>query len=399
MSSAAVVGPGPWPEAECVRELQKLVAIPSVNPNQVKAEDQSTIACEERLVNYLEAELQKLGAETHLEYVQPGRPNLYALFRCPTSDKWLGIDTHGDTVSVENMVGSPFSGQLDSDGRIHGRGSCDTKATFAICLTLLRELKAAGIPLRHNLLVAATIDEETTTIGADAFREWMVAHKILIDELVVAEPTLCRPINGHKGVSRLQVNLRGLAAHSSAPALGKNAVIAAAQLVLAYQKEHERMQEDKEPGPLGHSSMAPTLVSGGTGINIIPPVASVSVDCRVITTQTANGMIERMKSVAEDTLRDSPHVTGMDFSVLSASGAFFQDPSHAFVQRMAAWSGLEPHTVAFGTNASAYDSTLCKACVVMGPGSIEQAHQADEWIAVSELQKMYLIIKTWLFHE
>lgn len=103
---------------------------------------------------------------------------------------------HIDTVAVKHCTGDPFQAFVDEDNRLHGRGSCDTKATLALSISVLRELQHSHEALTANLIVAGTVGEETTSPGAKRFRAWLEDRNIVVDELLVAEPTLCRPING-----------------------------------------------------------------------------------------------------------------------------------------------------------------------------------------------------------
>ena len=247
------------------------------------------------------------------------------------------------------------AGTVTPDGRLHGRGSCDTKATLANICTLLAEQKAAGVPLlKYNLVVAGTVGEETSSLGAEAFKAWLGGRGIVLSQLMVAEPTLCRAIYGHKGHVRLTFVVKGVPCHSSQPGLGRNAVTAAARLILRLNEEHSRLQSlpavdlplgrvkaatraaahparqlravcrgtaaaqlggaprrrlrtrvwrgafpHTQPRTLAcahtrmlacghrHGTLATTLVDGGSGINIIPGEASISIDRRVVAGESA----------------------------------------------------------------------------------------------------------------
>ncbi len=155
-----------------------------------------------------------------VEDISAGRSNVYGLWTVAGCTRWRAVDVHLDTVSVKHCVGDPFSGTIDEENKLHGRGACDTKATMALCLSILDEVRRGALLLTANLLLAGTAGEEVTKIGASRFRAWLGERKLVIDELVVAEPTLCQPIIGHKGVCAMQFDFEGLAVHSSQPQLG-----------------------------------------------------------------------------------------------------------------------------------------------------------------------------------
>ena len=249
-------------------------------------------------------------------------------------------------------------------------------------------------------------------------------------------------MTGHKGGVGLQFEIAGVAAHSSKPHLGKNALIAASELILRMIAEHETLQKHatSKHGPLGAPTVTPTLGSGGHGPNIVPQDASVFIDYRVTTqgessvTEDTSAVYDRLLEIAHEVLDDNPHCES--FSVLNSNSdglagnpSFFQDADDPWVQQLAEWSGLEPETVTFGTNATAYsapsgqgiaavaDAAVATvevepaaaarsssdsagrrcygSCVVMGPGDISQAHMADEWVEVAQLQKMKGILLQW----
>ncbi len=128
-----------------------------------------------------------------------------------------------DTVGIPSTMSNPFSGKIEN-GRVYGRGSVDTKATMAVVLTLLEAMHESGVRPRPNLLIAGTIDEESQLMGAPAFSQWVSRQGLKIDQLAVAEPTLCGPVYGHKGVARVGLLVKGRSAHASLPEHGENAI-------------------------------------------------------------------------------------------------------------------------------------------------------------------------------
>ena len=315
------------------------------------------------------------------------RPSVYGIFPGNT-DQWVALDVHTDTVGVEQMSADPFGGEVRA-GRVYGRGAVDTKASLAVALALLEALHTSGAKPRPNLLIAATADEEDQARGAPAFAEWVRGRGIVLDQLMVAEPTQCCPIHGHKGVVRLRFDVVGHPAHSAQPQHGKNAISAGAQLALAFAAEHERLQIADSTSALGRAALTVTLISGGRGINIVPDECSLSVDRRVVTGEQPEEIIAALTELAQ---RVCP--LPVQATKLLAVGAFLQEPATPWIEQLCAWSGAAAVLVPYGTNAWAYGG-LARECVVLGPGSIDQAHGVEEWVAVSELLKLSQIYSQW----
>ncbi|MEP7190842.1 MAG: M20/M25/M40 family metallo-hydrolase [Roseiflexaceae bacterium] len=365
--------------------LKRLVNIPSVTPEQ--AGPRAGAPGEARLAEAVAGWFRELGGDVYVEDVVPGRPNVYGIWR-GTSARWAALDVHMDTVGVEQMLGDPFGGEL-RDGRVYGRGAVDTKASLAVALALLEALHRSGDTPVTNLLIAATADEETQARGAPAFAAWVRRRAIALDQLMVAEATRCRPVHGHKGVVRLAFDITGAPAHSSQPQLGKNAITAAAQLVLAFDAEHRRLAAAPPASALGAPTLTVTLIGGGRGLNVVPDACSLSLDRRVVAGENADAVVAALNDLAQ---RACPLPVTM--RPLVAVDAFLQAADTPWLQQLAEWSGQPPTIAPYGTNAYAYDG-LARECVVLGPGSIDQAHGVEEWVEVAELDKLAAIYARW----
>ena len=329
-----------------------------------------------------------LGGEVYLDEVAEGRPNVYGIWQGKTNT-WSAVDIHLDTVGVDQMTSEPFSGNI-MNNRVYGRGAADTKATLGIILAILEEMHHRNLKPATNLLVVGTADEEVDGLGAPAFAKWVHQKQIRLAQLLVAEPTSCRPVYGHKGEVRMSFTIQGKSAHSSKPHLGKNAVTAAAKLIQGFEAEHQQLQNNIQNLPLGPATLAVTLINGGTGLNVIPDSCCISIDRRTLPGEIPNEIILHLSKIAQQSC-----ALTVNAKVLSALEAFYQSPNSPLIQRFADWSNLEPGIVSFGTNAWAYNG-LAEECVVIGPGSIAQAHGQEEWVAISELEKMSSILERWL---
>ena len=365
--------------------LSRLVQIPSVTPVQAGARSGQT--GEAQIVSEISKWFKALGGEVHVDECIPGRPSVYGVFPGNTN-RWVALDVHTDTVGVEQMSGDPFSGEARG-GRVYGRGAVDTKASLAVALALLEALHATKSKPQPNLLIAASADEEDQARGAPAFAEWVRRRSIVLDQLMVAEPTECLPIHGHRGVVRLRCDIAGQSAHSAQPQNGKNAITACAQLALEFVAEHERLQFANPVSALGPGALTVTLISGGRGLNIVPDECSLSIDRRVVTGEQPDEIIASLTELAQRVCPLPVKVTK-----LLAVGAFLQAPDTPWLKELAACSGTAAALAPYGTNAWAYGS-LARECVVLGPGSIDQAHGVEEWVAISELSKLARIYSQW----
>jgi acetylornithine deacetylase/succinyl-diaminopimelate desuccinylase-like protein len=365
--------------------LSRLVQIPSVSPAQ--AGPRAGTPGEGQLAAGVARWFREFGGEVHTEEVLPGRPNVYGIWR-GRSDRWAAVDVHMDTAGVEQMAGEPFSGSI-GEGRVHGRGAVDTKATLAVTLALLETMHRTGRTPQPNLIIATTVDEEVLARGATAFAGWVREQGISLDQLLVAEPTGCVPAHGHKGVLRLEFRVKGKSTHTSQPHLGQNAVVAAAHLVLALDEEHQRLQTTPPTTSLGPPTLTVSIIHGGTGLNVVPDACQVCVDWRVVADEEPAEVSAFLSDLAR---RSCPLPVAVE--VLLEKDAFLQSPDTPWMQQLAKWSGRTPIIVPFGTNAWAYRG-LADECAVLGPGSIDQAHGAEEWVDIEQLEKLASLYAHW----
>jgi acetylornithine deacetylase/succinyl-diaminopimelate desuccinylase-like protein len=361
--------------------LSRLVRLPSVSP--AHASPKAGVTGEARIAAEVAGWFREFGGEVHLHEVEPGRPNVYGVWR-GRSDGWMGLDVHMDTVGVEQMPGDPFSGEV-RDGRVYGRGAVDTKASLAIALSLLQR----GRTPRANLLVAATVDEEDGARGAPAFAEWLRARGLKLDQLAVAEPTRCAPIVGHKGVLRLAFEIHGVPAHSSQPDQGKNAITAAAHLAVALDEEHHRLRAEPYATAAGPPALTVTLIRGGVGANVVPDSCTVTIDRRMVPGEEGDTVAANLEALAHEA---SP--LPFTLHAIKKIQPFAQSPDAPWVRQLAEWSGQIPAYAPYCTNAWAYHGVAAE-CVVIGPGSIDQAHGEEEWVEISELDRLSAIYARW----
>ena len=361
--------------------LSEMVRIPSVNP--MHHGPRSGTAAEADMANWVAARAEALGAEVELHEIEPGRPNVYARFAGRT-DRMLSVDVHLDTVGVEHMGGDPFEGRI-ADGCVWGRGAVDSKATLAVMLAVLGEMVAAGQQPMPTVELVGTISEEGGgLLGASSYRDRLLERGERREQIVVAEPTMCAPVYGHKGGLGIEVEVEGRAAHSSKPHLGINALSAGARIVAAIDAEQERLASQERVGALGSGTVSVNEMAGGRGRNIVPDHCELYIGRRTADGEDYEAEFERLTELARAAAL--PARVKVQLSNGFGSNAFFQAPGADLVTALVEMSGHQPTVADYGTNALRY-SEVADQIVVFGPGSIDQAHQAVEWVDISELER------------
>lgn len=379
--------------------VAQLVRIPSVNPLQAGPISGEHGSDGERAVaEHLAERFDGLGAsEVVLHDVLDGRPNVYGFFPGRT-ERLVVIDVHTDTVTVEHMTDPPFDGRIEA-GHVWGRGALDTKASLGVITALLDSWRRAGLKPEPSLLVVGSIAEEAGgLIGAAHFRPWADDRGLEIDQMIVSEPTQLAPIHGHKGGAALKITAIGESAHSSLPHLGKNAIQAMAPVILAMQAEHERLQTLEPTTELGNGTVSVTMIDGGTGSNVIPASCSIIAGRRIVPGEDAQQVYDDLARLAAETCPLPTHIESAlapDSDGRLGSPAFYQRADSPFVCDLARWAGTTPTVAPFGTNALRY-SGFAREMVVFGPGSIDDAHQATERVAIDDLVTTAEVFTNWL---
>lgn len=366
--------------ADSISLLQALVRIPSVNPASAAPGEP---AGEGALGDFLEQWLQDLGLHPRRQGTgTPGRDNVLAVYP-GAGGPALMLEAHLDTVSGAGMVGDPFSGALRG-GRVWGRGSCDCKASLAAMLLALRRAVRERLPT--GCLLVAVVDEESQFTGINTFlREPL---PLPVQGAVVGEPTNLQVIDRHGGAVRLNFVVRGRAAHSACPELGDNAILHAAELVQAFAAHHRDLQCDAGRAE-GVRTCTPTLIQGGTAINVIPDRCVVGVDRRLRPDERPEQVQRELEQVATwiaaGRFTWETEVILLDPPLAPRSPSPLADLCEQAVRevRGTAQRGM----VTYSTDASNLAETGLEA-VVLGPGDIAQAHSAEEWVAVEQVEQV-----------
>ena len=366
--------------SECLKLLKELVAIPSVNPVYGGPG-------EPHVESFVSDFLRSHGIEFRVQEVLPGRNNLVARIG-PDDRPAVLVEAHMDTVGVAGWFGGSPYDLTEKEGKYFGRGACDTKASLAVFMLLARRLAQADTPLSHSLVFAATADEESKQLGAFKLAE--LVGELNIVAAITGEPTRSALITKHKGACRYTIESRGKAAHGSTPELGENAIYKIARIVEKLDRYAELLSQEVDRAFIEKGSLNVGRVTGGIGFNIVPGSCIIDVDRRL-------GIGESMEEAREGIETIVQSETETEVSTFLERPALNTENDNWFPQALAksaekAGSQTDFKEVAFMTNGVAYSAAGIPT-VVFGPGDIEQAHKADEFIEDGEMEQSLSILE------
>ncbi len=253
--------------------LRDLVAIDSVNPSLVTG-----AAGEGEIGRAIEAHLRRIGADVVRQPVEGDRANIIGVLEGRRPGRSLMLCGHIDTVGVQGMD-APFT-PAERDGRLYGRGAQDMKGGVAAMIDAARVTAQEGLAA-GRLIVAAVVDEEYESLGADALvREWKA------DAGVVTEPTDLQIAVAHKGFAWFDVETRGRAAHGSRPAEGRDAILYMGRFLAALEALDRRLQSSDPHRLLGTASLHASIIAGGREWSSYPDRCTLKMERRTIPSET-----------------------------------------------------------------------------------------------------------------
>lgn len=345
------------------------------------------------MMSYLADRLEALGARTEILDSPCGtKANLFATLG-PEGPGGIVLSGHTDVVPVEDQDWSrdPFE-MAEAEGRLYGRGTCDMKGFIACVLAAAPDLAAAD--LRRPVHFAFTYDEEIGCIGAQGLVEALTARGLAPDMAIIGEPTEMGIIEGHKGCCEYSARFSGLEGHGSAPEAGVNA----AEYAVRYTARLLELREAlKTRAPAGSrfdppwSTINIGAVQGGTAHNVIPARAQVDWEMRPVQQADADFVKAAMQRLVEEELlpemqRVHP-AAGIAVDVLGEVAGLEPMPRNAARDLIAELTGRNAaDVVAFCTEAGLFQR-MGMSVVVCGPGSIRQAHMADEFVSLSQMSE------------
>ena len=322
----------------------------------------------------------------------PGKGNLIATLG--TGEGGLVLAGHTDTVPFDEQGWSldPFA-MAEREGRFYGLGSCDMKGFFPVALNAAASF--AGAKLKAPLRLVATCDEESSMAGG---RFLLDCGRPRADAAIIGEPTGLRPVYAHKGMAMMSVQLQGASGHSSNPAIGRSA-LDAMHGVMGELIRFRAELAAKHQNP-AFAVASPTLNLGclraGDSPNRICGHAELQIDLRLLPGMEADEVMDalrpRLAAIAE------ARGTSATLTAIHQPVPPFQTTADgALVQLLCGKSGKQPGTVSFGTEAPFYQG-LGMETVIFGPGSIDQAHQPDEFLALDQIRPAQSALESAIAH-
>jgi len=295
----------------------------------------------------------------------------------------LALVGHTDTVPYDPNW-SEATNLTERDGKLYGRGACDTKGFIAATLTALQTVKPD-----KPLALIFTADEE---IGLRGAKQLAQQQPLRVRYSIVGEPTSLRPIRAGKGYSLAEVIVRGREAHSAYPALGASAVFRAARLINRLESIAEQLKHDQ------HSAFDPPyttlnigLIHGGSAKNVLAGECRFTLEWRPIPTQPSDRVLNLFTAaIAAETEADPGFVCEVDAN--RQDTGFETAPDSPLIKLLEKATGKTSGTVAFGTEA-AQMKTLGSEAVVIGPGDIREAHRTGEFVPIDELERCAEVLR------
>ena len=354
--------------------LRDLVAIDSVNPSLVPG-----AAGEAQIASAIATHLRQIGLDVHVQEVAPGRPNVIGVLDGQAPGRSLMFCGHMDTVGVEGMD-APFAPAVRS-GRLYGRGSQDMKGGVAAMIDAARVTAERGLR-RGRLIVAAVVDEEFASIGADALvKEWSA------DGAVVTEPTDLQVGIGHKGFAWIDIETHGRAAHGSRPRDGRDAIMRMGR-VLRQLETLDRELQARSPHPLmGSGSLHASIVSGGRELSSYPDRCRLQIERRTIGAESGDSALQEVLSILDGLAREDAEFEAS--AVLAFSRPPYElAPDHELPRQLVeAMQSLgrapAPVGMSFWTDAAVLGGVGIPT-VLFGPGGAG-LHSREEYVSTDDV--------------
>jgi acetylornithine deacetylase len=369
------------PDSRTLECLDRLIAFDTVSRN-------SNLA----LIDWAKAHLAAHGATIRMDFsADRGKANMLASFG--EGPGGIVLSGHTDVVPVDGQdwTSDPFKATI-RDGRLYGRGACDMKGFVGVVLGHAPDYAKAAA--REPIHVALTYDEELGCLGIPhliaAMRRWGIEPS----GCLVGEPTSMRPVSAHKGGRVYRCKVTGKAAHSSLAPQAVNAVQYAARIVALIQEIAEREARQglrAESFDVPHTTISANLFNGGTAGNIVPAAAEILFEFRYVPGFDPDALIAEIEGFARRELvprmQAVDPASGIAFELVNAIPALDAKETDAIFGRVCALApGEKVEKVSYGTEASFFQNGGVPA-MVCGPGSIAQAHKADEYVALEQLAR------------
>jgi acetylornithine deacetylase len=358
----------------CLALLRHLVSIDSVNPLLVPGG-----AGEGAAGRAVAAALRAAGLEVHTQAVAEGRENVIGVLRGRSDGPSLMFCGHLDTVGVQGMA-SPFD-PVERDGRLYGRGAQDMKGGVAAMVDAARVVAAQGLE-RGTLIVAAVVDEEYASAGADTLVTAWTA-----DAAVVTEPTDLQVGIAHKGFAWLEIETFGRAAHGSRPVDGRDAILDMGRVLARLEGLNAGLARGRSHPLLGPASLHASIVEGGRELSVYPDWCRLRMERRTLPGDDPDLPLDEVRAILEQLAQEDSAFRGVVRQPF-ARPAYEIDaagPLPGAVAQAAAAAGVPAETggLSFWTDAAVLHQAGIPA-VLYGPGGAG-LHSLEEYVVVAEV--------------
>jgi succinyl-diaminopimelate desuccinylase len=367
--------------ASLIGLLERLVAIDTQNPPGQEAVAAALLA----------TELDGMGFTTEVRQLTEGRANVVARLD-NGAGPCFAFNSHMDTVPAGGGWTSDPLHLTERDGRLFARGACDAKGSITAMVDAGRLLSTQRDSWRGTLLLAFVADEEIDGGGSRA----LVKREPKVDLVVVGEPTNNTVFAAHKGCLRPLIRTKGKAAHSGRPELGVNAILAAGHLMTLFDARDRELRTQTHP-LVGHASLSVTRIAGGIADNVVPDACEIVLDRRLLPGETLDAALDELHAMLTRAKRDHG-VQAELAAVRTAAGPTETAVDHPLVREAVAISrghGVkfpQPGGLTGGCDLVHYRDAGAVG-IVLGPGSLDVAHQPDEYVPTADLVRAATIYR------
>ncbi|MFY0758153.1 M20 family metallopeptidase [Metabacillus dongyingensis] len=373
---------------EVIELTRSLIRIQSVYRPNVEGGN------EEKVARFIVDYLKNIGLEVYYEEVVPGRPNVIAVYDSGIPGKTLLFEGHTDVVTegdIDSWTYDPFGGEV-SNGRIYGRGSCDTKGNLVAAISAVHSIKKSDAEFNGKIILCIPCDEEGMMIGIKDFikKGWADG----VDGAIICEPEENQLCITQKGAMRIVLKTYGKMAHGAMPLTGINPNTRMAKLIVELdqleQREKERMGEHPY---LGWPSITPTIlqapVKGEAQINVVPAQCMTTLDIRTVPGQEHHQLRKEIEVIIEQLGKEDPHFKAT-LELIEDRPWTETAKDHEVVQAVAqAYKQVTGKEPVYNGVPGATDGTFLHLAgvpiITTGAGDRYIPHHADEYVDIDEL--------------
>jgi len=359
-----------------IRLLRELVAVNSVNPTLVRG-----APGEREIADLIATEMRRGGLDVSIDTVTHDRPNVVGVLEGRARGRTLMFCGHTDTVGVTGMT-DPFT-PMERDGRLYGRGAQDMKGGVAAMIAAATSIAGRGALKSGRIVVACVVDEEHSSIGADALvKSWHA------DAAIVTEPTDLEIAIGHKGFAWVDIVVEGKAAHGSRPADGQDAILRMGR-VLGRLEALDRRLQARPPHPLvGTGSLHASIIDGGRELSSYPDRATLQMERRILPSEAESIAVEEAREILGSLAKEDTTFRGTATAVFSRP-AYEIAADHELPQRLATalsrvGGSARITGASFWTDAAVLGHAGIPS-VLFGPGG-DGLHSTEEYVNVADVE-------------